>query len=122
MVGVLEPRFTHPLCLAERAASSGQLDSLGTKQVGDKGQPSNYCLRQAQKGNLDSLAWHEDDMPELGNEKNLVVEVNYVGINFKDTLLLLGVLDQDAFADGGSKAVIGLECAGNGMSRKWWKS
>lgn len=84
-------------------------DSPATR---DNDSPPNYCLVQTQKGNLDSLSWHEVRISKITSPENLIVEVDSVGINFKDTLLVMGILDRSAFASGWTKDTIGIECAG----------
>ena len=73
---------------------------------------SNMALEFAKPGRLENLVWRPveeiSDLPEHGLE----VEVMATGLNFRDIMLTMGLLPDDAVENGFAKANLGLEFSG----------
>ena len=73
---------------------------------------SNMALEFAKPGRLENLVWRPVgeifDIPEHGLE----VEVMATGLNFRDIMLTMGLLPDDAVENGFAKANLGLEFSG----------
>ena len=70
-----------------------------------------WSMRQAQEGMLDSYQRCECDERSLGDD-DVCMRVHYVGLNYKDVMIAIGLLKGDAFAGGRSGLHIGLEGSG----------
>lgn len=68
-------------------------------------------LRFDQPGRLDSFAWEIDQRREPGDQE-IEIEVAAVGLNFRDILVGLGILDDDLLGAGLTAASLGFECTG----------
>jgi acyl transferase domain-containing protein/NADPH:quinone reductase-like Zn-dependent oxidoreductase/acyl carrier protein len=68
-------------------------------------------LRFEQPGRLDSFVWQIDDRREP-DDNEIEIEVAAVGLNFRDILVGLGILDDDLLGAGLTAASLGFECSG----------
>jgi len=68
-------------------------------------------LRFEQPGRLDSFQWMKTDRLAPG-EGEVEIEVIATGLNFRDILVGLGILDDDLLGAGLTAAALGFECAG----------
>ncbi|OYU48980.1 MAG: hypothetical protein CFE31_06240 [Rhizobiales bacterium PAR1] len=68
-------------------------------------------LRFEQAGRLDSFSWIKAERTEPG-EGEIEIEVAAVGLNFRDILVGLGILDDDLLGAGLTAAALGFECSG----------
>lgn len=68
-------------------------------------------LRFEQPGRLDSFDWVQADRIAPGAE-DIEIEVAAVGLNFRDILVGLGILDDDLLGAGLTAAALGFECSG----------
>ncbi|KAF0227769.1 MAG: Beta-ketoacyl [Beijerinckiaceae bacterium] len=75
------------------------------------GDAARAVLRFEQAGRLDSFAWltAERTAPKDGE---IEIEVAAVGLNFRDILVGLGILDDDLLGAGLTAAALGFECSG----------
>jgi NADPH:quinone reductase-like Zn-dependent oxidoreductase/acyl carrier protein len=68
-------------------------------------------LQFPRPGMVESFAWTPEDRPKPGvGEVEVAVEAT--GLNFRDVMLAMGLLNDDVLEDGLAGAVHGLECAG----------
>lgn len=72
---------------------------------------SAYEMQQGEAGRLDSLYYREMALP-VPAEGEVVVEMAYSSINFKDLMKLLGLLSEDALSNTYFKNAVGLEGSG----------
>ena len=73
---------------------------------------SNMALEFSKPGRLENLVWKPvDEISELP-EYGLEVEVMATGLNFRDIMLTMGLLPDDAVENGFAKANLGLEFSG----------
>lgn len=73
---------------------------------------SNMALEFAKPGRLENLVWRPvEEISELP-EHGLEVEVMATGLNFRDIMLTMGLLPDDAVENGFAKANLGLEFSG----------
>ena len=70
-----------------------------------------WSLIQSQEGSLDSFNRTELQSRPM-SEEDVTVRVDYVGLNYKDVMIAVGLLKEDAFAGGRSGLHIGLEASG----------
>ncbi len=68
-------------------------------------------LRFEQAGRLDSFAWLAAERTEP-KDGEIEIEVAAVGLNFRDILVGLGILDDDLLGAGLTAAALGFECSG----------
>ncbi len=68
-------------------------------------------LHFPRRGALDHFAWVQKDRTAPGR-MDVEVEVEAAGLNFRDVMLAMGLLDDDVLDDGMAGAVFGFECAG----------
>ena len=87
--------------------------STTTIQTPHYHEPENDCwsLIQSQEGSLDSFNRTELQTRPMTDE-DVTVRVHYVGLNYKDVMIAVGLLKEDAFAGGRSGVQIGLEASG----------
>ena len=71
----------------------------------------NYKIEQAHSGVLDTFIRTEGDCSELQDDE-VYFKVFSVGLNYKDVLVSLGVLKEDAFIGGKTSINFGLEASG----------
>ena len=73
---------------------------------------SNMALEFAKPGRLENLVWRPvEEISELP-EHGLEVEVMATGLNFRDIMLTMGLLPDDAVENGFARANLGLEFSG----------
>ena len=70
-----------------------------------------WSLLQHQEGSLDSFQRTELHTRPMTDE-DIVFQVHYAGLNYKDVMIAVGLLKEDAFAGGRSGLSIGLEASG----------
>ena len=70
-----------------------------------------WSLIESRDGSLDSFQRTELRTREMTDE-DVVVRVDYVGLNYKDVMIAVNLLKEDAFAGGRSGITIGLEASG----------
>lgn len=75
------------------------------------GEDQRSVLRFEQPGRLDSFVWHLDKRSAPGDDE-IEIEVAAVGLNFRDILVGLGILDDDLLGAGLTAASLGFECTG----------
>jgi len=68
-------------------------------------------LRFEQPGRLDSFVW-QTDARRVPGANEIEIEVAAVGLNFRDILVGLGILDDDLLGAGLTAASLGFECTG----------
>ncbi len=68
-------------------------------------------LRFEQAGRLDSFAWVKAPR-RAPDDGEIEIEVAAVGLNFRDILVGLGILDDDLLGAGLTAAALGFECSG----------
>jgi phthiocerol/phenolphthiocerol synthesis type-I polyketide synthase C len=68
-------------------------------------------LRFEQPGRLDSSVWIKEPRNAPG-EDEIEIEVAVVGLNYRDILVGLGILDDDLLGAGLTAASLGFECSG----------
>ncbi len=68
-------------------------------------------LKFEQAGRLDSFSWQREPRQAPG-EGEIEIEVAAVGLNFRDILVGLGILDDDLLGAGLTAAALGFECSG----------
>lgn len=68
-------------------------------------------LKFEQAGRLDSFSWQREPRQNPG-EGEIEIEVAAVGLNFRDILVGLGILDDDLLGAGLTAAALGFECSG----------
>ncbi|MCZ8186538.1 MAG: type I polyketide synthase [Beijerinckiaceae bacterium] len=75
------------------------------------GEDERSVLKFEQAGRLDSFTWLREkrQMPGAGE---IEIEVAAVGLNFRDILVGLGILDDDLLGAGLTAAALGFECSG----------
>ena len=76
-------------------------------------EPEDGCwsLVQSQEGSLDSFN-RTELLTRPMTDEDVTVRVHYVGLNYKDVMIAVGLLKEDAFAGGRSGVQIGLEASG----------
>lgn len=73
---------------------------------------ANMALEFAKPGRLENLVWRPvDEVSEL-SEHRVLAEVMATGLNFRDIMLTMGLLPDDAVENGFAKANLGLEFSG----------
>lgn len=73
---------------------------------------SNMALEFAKPGRLENLVWRPvEEISELP-EHGLEIEVMATGLNFRDIMLTMGLLPDDAVENGFARANLGLEFSG----------
>ncbi|WP_308789574.1 SDR family NAD(P)-dependent oxidoreductase [Polyangium mundeleinium] len=87
----------------------GEHASLGARKVSAQNKP--FQLRIQSPGVLERLSLHEARALVPGPGE-VLVEVEAAGLNFRDVLLAMGVLPDDAAGADGQGPRLGLECAG----------
>lgn len=75
------------------------------------GEDERTVLRFEQAGRLDSFTWLKAPR-SAPNEGEIEIEVAAVGLNFRDILVGLGILDDDLLGAGLTAAALGFECSG----------
>lgn len=70
-----------------------------------------WSLLQHQEGSLDSFQRTELQTRPMTDE-DVIIQVHYAGLNYKDVMIAVGLLKEDAFAGGRSGLSIGLEASG----------
>ena len=70
-----------------------------------------WSLMESREGSLDSFQRTELRTRAM-TEEDVVVRVHYVGLNYKDVMIAVNLLKEDAFAGGRSGITIGLEASG----------
>ena len=70
-----------------------------------------WSLVESREGSLDSFHRTELHTREM-TEEDIVIRVHYVGLNYKDVMIAVNLLKEDAFAGGRSGITIGLEASG----------
>lgn len=68
-------------------------------------------LRFEQAGRLDSFSWIRETRTAPGDGE-IEIEVAAVGLNYRDILVGLGILDDDLLGAGLTAAALGFECSG----------
>ena len=75
------------------------------------GEDERTTLRFEQAGRLDSFAWLKTERA-TPKQDEIEIEVAAVGLNFRDILVGLGILDDDLLGAGLTAAALGFECSG----------
>lgn len=70
-----------------------------------------WSLVQHQEGSLDSFQRTELSTRPMSDD-DVVLSIHYAGLNYKDVMIAVGLLKEDAFAGGRSGLHIGLEASG----------
>ncbi len=99
----------------ELSATKSGLAALRVRRGLDRAAPlapnERAVLRCEQPGRLESFQWMK--APRLGPRAGEVeIEVSAVGLNFRDILVGLGILDDDLLSAGLTAAALGFECSG----------
>lgn len=72
---------------------------------------SGVGLHLPRPGMLETFEWIETD-PVVPGPNDIAIEVLATGLNFRDVMLAMGLLNDDVLDEGLAGAVYGLECAG----------
>lgn len=83
----------------------------GLVAVSDIGDDERSILHFQQAGRLDSFTWFKEPRIAPGDGE-IEIEVAAVGLNFRDILVGLGILDDDLLGAGLTAASLGFECSG----------
>lgn len=73
--------------------------------------PPNYALECVRKGSFDGLVFREAASPDLP-PGGVEIEVESVGLNFKDVMKATGLLPQSAMENNFWGGALGMECSG----------
>jgi acyl transferase domain-containing protein/NADPH:quinone reductase-like Zn-dependent oxidoreductase/NAD(P)-dependent dehydrogenase (short-subunit alcohol dehydrogenase family)/acyl carrier protein len=93
--------YVHRLQILDSVADAEKLDPA----------PPGYALSVAAQGSLQNLAWHRA-APRPPEAHEVQIAVRASGLNFKDVLLVMGMLPPELLKAGPVGPAIGLECAG----------
>ena len=94
-------RYVHRFALRDEAARLSDPVSA----------PPNYALECVRKGSFDGLLFREAPTPELP-AWGVEIEVESVGLNFKDVMKATGLLPQSAMENNFWGSALGMECSG----------
>ena len=73
--------------------------------------PTPSMLAMTHRGRIDGVAWQAFAPREPGPGE-ISIEIEAVGLNFRDVMWILGLLPDEALLDGFAGPTLGLECAG----------
>ena len=79
--------------------------------VADEQQAENYYLDFTSPGRLRNLCWKPKHLDAL-RDNDIEVDVKVTGLNFRDIMLTMGLVPDDALENGFSGPALGLEFAG----------
>ncbi len=81
----------------------------GTGAARDESAP--YRLDFVRQGSLDNLEWQPLELAPIESDE-IEVEVRAAGLNFRDVMWAMGLLQDEAVEDGFAGPTLGMECAG----------
>lgn len=81
----------------------------GTGAARDESAP--YRLDFVRQGSLDNLEWQPLELAPIEADE-IEVEVRAAGLNFRDVMWAMGLLQEEAVEDGFAGPTLGMECAG----------
>lgn len=82
---------------------------LGSGSARDESAP--YRLDFVRQGSLDHLEWQPLELAPIEPDE-IEVEVRATGLNFRDVMWAMGLLQDEAVEDGFAGPTLGMECAG----------
>ena len=96
---------------ADAASTSARRVRRGAVVAAPLDEETRAVLRFEQAGRLDRFAWVAEPRRTPG-EGEVEIEVAAVGLNYRDVLVGLGILDDDLLGAGLTGAALGFECSG----------
>lgn len=108
----LEPDGTDEILLTSQARYTLRLGELPSCRAVAPADPEARCrLDFAMPGRLGNLAWQADTAQPLANGE-VEARVMATGLNFRDVMLVMGLVPDDAVENGFAGATLGLEFSG----------